>query len=80
VDWDVYKTSRINGKVVPANGEISMFSVKWTDQTRALAAIIENLDYNVCYCSVLEECWNYSRDNGRRRGECPVGRASEFAN
>jgi hypothetical protein len=50
VDWDVCKTSRINGEVVPANGEISMFSVKWTDQTRALTAIIENLDYNVCYC------------------------------
>ncbi len=57
-----------------------MFSVKWTDQTRALAAIIENLDHNVCYCSVLEECWNYSRHNGRRRGECPIERASEFAN
>jgi hypothetical protein len=80
VGWDVYKTSRSNGEVVPANGEISMFSVKRTDQTRALAAIIGNLDDSVCYCPVLQERWSYSRDNGRHRGECAVDRASEFAN
>jgi len=47
---------------------------------RPSAAIIKNLVCSVCYCPVLQECWNYLRDNGRRCGECPVDRASEFAN
>ena len=62
IDYDVMGSTQINGKVIPAGEEVRVFFIPWSDKSRALVNRLINLDYRICYCSLLEDCWEITKD------------------
>jgi hypothetical protein len=55
-----YGQSTINGRTLPAERNVVMFSLRNTVLTRELLGEFERLDFEACFCSVFDECWTTS--------------------
>lgn len=68
IDWSNYLTSPLARSVLSPQEEMTAFRYPtdaWTEKARTLAKGMEALTWQVCYCSVLEDCWT------RQRGQEP---------
>ena len=82
LSWSNYLTTTLAGTVLSPQEEIRAFRYPadgvdnaggWTETARTLANGMEALTWQVCYCSVLEECWV------RQRGAEPTPVAAACA-
>ncbi|MEO0423624.1 MAG: hypothetical protein AAF184_14900 [Pseudomonadota bacterium] len=80
--WSNYLTSGLAGTVLSPQEEVRAFRFPangannaggWTDTAQTLASGMEGLTWQVCYCSVLDDCWI------RRRAEEPQPTAAACA-
>ncbi len=55
--YNVIKVNQINGKVIPAGEMVTVFGINWSDEARVLEERMRGIQYKICYCSILEECW-----------------------
>lgn len=56
--YDVYKTSDIARSILSPEESATLFSVPWEPRTRLLLdRWAGNIDIELCYCSVYDECW-----------------------
>ena len=62
IDYGVMGSTQINGKVIPAGEEIRVFGVRWNEESRMLVDSLINLQYRICYCSLLDDCWEITRE------------------
>ncbi|MEL7220567.1 MAG: hypothetical protein AAGJ93_04560 [Bacteroidota bacterium] len=60
VGYNIVSVGAINGKVIPASEVIKVFGVDWTDESRVLVNRLISLKYRICYCSLLDDCWEIS--------------------
>ena len=72
------QTSEINPAVIAAHDEIRFFAIDKNEQNAAFWDKLNqerfNLVAQVCYCSVLEDCWLFDSSKGTpdKVGKCPV--------
>ena len=75
--YDLYQSNNPLGSVLSADETSVLFAVPWEDRTRRLSkAWAERLSLETCYCSVYEECWSTTLEEGEPR-ERDVCRAPE---
>jgi hypothetical protein len=64
-------TSAVEGRILPAGQTIDAFLLPAEDNDpevfHRLDRVRGELDVQLCYCSVLEECWEVSRGEGEPR-------------
>jgi len=83
--WSL-QVAEINPSVIPAHDEIRFFVIDKTEQNAALWDKLERERYNlvaqVCYCSVLEDCWllDSSRHTPDKVGKCPAPPGVQYTN
>jgi hypothetical protein len=76
--------STINGVVLAAGERVQQLSFKDTDAFVRFYAQYPRIQMNLCYCSALQECWQYDErlaDRGRDRepvDRCPAPGPNEF--
>ena len=76
--------STINGVVLAAGDRVQQLSFKDTDAFVRFYAQYPRIQMNLCYCSALQECWQYDEreaERGREREpveRCPVPGPNEF--
>jgi hypothetical protein len=58
-----YNMSAISGNVLAAGEMLTIFSVSPDDGSKAFHEVSENVSFEICYCSVFEQCWVYQLDN-----------------
>jgi hypothetical protein len=59
ISLDEFGFSSLSGKVIPANEDITAVSVANDARSKRLVqAFGDRLMLHVCYCSVLDECWD----------------------
>jgi len=81
IGYDVYKTARFNGEVMPAGQTVRLFEVDsgWTPELRAFADTLGRVRVRYCYCSVYGDCW-WADSEGRRIAEtCPIPGDHQFS-
>jgi hypothetical protein len=52
-----YGQSTINGRTIPPARSVTMFDLANTELAAELVEQWERLDFEACYCSVFDECW-----------------------
>jgi hypothetical protein len=78
------QTSGINPAVIPAHDEIRFFAIDKNEQNAALWDKLNqerfNLEAQVCYCSVLEDCWLFdsSKQTPDKVEKCPVPSGPQY--
>jgi hypothetical protein len=76
--------STINGVVLAAGDEVRQLAFHDADAFTRFYAQYPRMQLRLCYCSALDECWDYDErtaDRGRDRrrvAECPAPRADAF--
>lgn len=56
-DRIAYSLSTINGRTIPPERTIEMFSLSDLEHLEAILEEFERLDFEACFCSVFDECW-----------------------
>ncbi len=60
-DADVrFGQSTINGRTIPAERMVTMFSLASTELAAEIVENFDRLEFEACYCSVFDECWTTS--------------------
>ena len=54
--------STINGRTIPAERRITIFSLESMEHAAELAAALPRLEMQACYCSIFDECWTAEYD------------------
>ena len=78
------QTAEINPSVIPAHDEIRFFALDKTEQNVALWDKLERERYKlvaqVCYCSVLEDCWllDSSKHTPDKVRQCPAPAGPQY--
>lgn len=80
VDYSVYRTGRLQKQVFSSGAEQNLFSVPWTDETRRLVKGLDALTYEVCYCSIFDDCWEMTQDDLPELGKCSTNEGQQFRN
>ncbi|MFN7056066.1 hypothetical protein [Hyphomonas sp.] len=57
-----------------------MIGAEGEDLIEALNGVIEGYAVDICYCSILGQCWVLSDDTSTEIGQCPNHGADEFLN
>jgi len=57
IGYDILQSNALSGTVLKAGEVKTLMGLPWRADTRPLAEQINQLDYCICYCSVLDECW-----------------------
>ena len=76
--------STLNGVVLAAGDRVQQLSFKDADAFVRFYAQYPRIQINLCYCSALQECWQYDErlaDRGRDRepvDRCPAPGPNEF--
>ncbi|MEO1436124.1 MAG: hypothetical protein AAFV80_11355 [Bacteroidota bacterium] len=78
VTYSIYKTSSFNGTVLPAEQERLIFSVPWNAETRILSQQMMGVQFQVRYCSVLDDCWLTNSDGEDYEDPAPFDPKREF--
>ena len=52
-----YSMSTINGRTIPPDKTITMFSLSDLEHLDTILGDFERLDFMACYCSIFDECW-----------------------
>ncbi len=73
--YELYTSSSPAGGVLSANERANYFAVPWEPRTRKLAATwAEQLEIELCYCSVYDECWvaQFNGGDPQQVSRCPI--------
>lgn len=57
ISYNIYRTSEFNKTVIPAGERRVFFGVSWNAETRQLSKGLQQLSFEVIYCSILDDCW-----------------------
>ena len=52
--------STINGRTIPAERMVTMFSLSSTELASEIVENFDRLEFEACFCSVFDECWTTS--------------------
>ena len=73
--YDRYKATGPDFQVMSPRESILLFGVDWDDSSRRLSDdFSQHLNFEVCYCSIYNECWStdLNRDEPTPVSRCPV--------
>jgi len=63
IGYDIMQSNTLNGTVLKAGEVKTLMGLPWREDTRPLAEQINQLQYRICYCSVLDDCWVLSSED-----------------
>lgn len=79
IDQANYSQSQLNKSVIPANQRIVFFQTSDEKLINGLNSIDEKLQFEVCYCSIYDECWQVNRSSVTEEVEkCQIIDKQEF--
>lgn len=56
----LYGQSTVNGRTIPPERAVEMFTLNHTDLAREIVMESDRLDFEACFCSVFDDCWTTS--------------------
>lgn len=85
IGYDILRQNQFSGQVLPANESIILFGLPWetgSDTLNAAVRLLEprllDLQYRICYCSVMDDCWILENEQQPRPGKCRELRRQAF--
>ena len=57
VGYNMMNATDINQMIVSPGEVVNLMRLPWTDTTRILLKHIQEIQYEICYCSLLGKCW-----------------------
>lgn len=61
VNYSIINASEVEKQIIPAERTVVIFGVPWNDETRMLVDSLYKLEYKLCYCSILQDCWKVTK-------------------
>lgn len=72
IGYDVLTQNQFSGQVLPPGERILLFGLPWSEEARALEVYLRELDYRICYCSVMDECFTLDKEHSNPQpANCP---------
>ncbi len=63
IGYDIMQSNTLSGTVLKAGEVKTLMGLPWREDIRPLAEQVNQLDYRICYCSVLDDCWVLSSED-----------------
>jgi hypothetical protein len=60
--YETLRTNAVNKEIIVPNTEVVIFGVPWNEATRRLEPLIREVQYRICYSSLLDERWVLEND------------------
>ncbi|MEM6724714.1 MAG: hypothetical protein AAF598_11785 [Bacteroidota bacterium] len=78
ITYSIYKVASFNGTVLPAEQSRRIFFVTWNEETRRLSKLMQGVEFQVRYCSVLDDCWLTNSDGEDYEDPLPFNPSRQF--
>ena len=66
IGYNIMKTNDILDQLVQPGEEVILFEVPWSEASRQLEQKIKNLEFSICYASLLNEYWIIDKTGNRQ--------------
>lgn len=60
--YETLRANTVNEEIIVPNTEVVLFGVPWNEATRRLEPLLREVEYRICYASLLDEYWVLEND------------------
>ncbi len=64
--YDILRMQEFSNTVIIAGEEKELIGFPWTETTREVASRLADIQWKVCYCSVVGDCWEFDSSKKKR--------------